>query len=340
MKSKIAFITGITGQDGSYLAEFLINKGYIVHGLRRRTTGENINNLKNLQYFPQNNNKKLYLHYGDITDGSNLNKLIKEINPDEIYNLAAQSDVHLSFKIPEYTAEVNSLGVLKLLDATKNNNKKTKFYQASTSEMFGDLKKKFTISINTPFNPCSPYANSKLYSHFLVRNYRNLGLFAVNGILFNHESPRRTPNFVTMKIVEAAIRIKNNDQDILFLGNLNSYRDWGYAKEYVEAMWLMLQQKTPRDYLLATGKTSSVKNFVNKVFEKLDMPLIWKGKGVNEIGINKLSKKVVIKIDPYYFRPSEVSYLKGNSKKTFEQLNWRPKTSLDQLIDIMIRSRT
>lgn len=339
MKSKIALITGITGQDGSYLAEFLLKKGYIVHGLRRRSTVENLDNLKNINFNPQYKNKKFFLHYGDITDGSNLNKILKEIQPNEIYNLAAQSHVHLSFKIPEYTAEVNSLGVLRILEAIKNNNLKAKFYQASTSEMFGDIKNKSVIDHNTPFNPCSPYAISKLYSHFLVKNYREIGLFGVNGILFNHESPRRSSNFVTMKIIEAAIRIRNNNQDILYLGNLNSYRDWGYAKEYVEAMWLMLNQPIARDYMLATGKTYTVRNFVEKVFKKLGMQIEWKGRGLKEVGINKDTNKSIIKIDPYYFRPSEVSYLKGNAVKTFKQLNWRPKTNLNQLIDIMINSK-
>ena len=340
MKSKIAFITGITGQDGSYLAEFLLKKGYIVHGLRRRSTIENLENLKNINFDPQFKNKNFFLHYGDITDGSNLNKIIKEIRPNEIYNFAAQSHVHLSFKIPEYTAEVNSLGVLRLLEAIKNNNLKTKFYQASTSEMFGDIKNKATIDQNTPFNPCSPYANSKLYSHFLVKNYREMGLFGVSGILFNHESPRRSSNFVTMKIIEAALRIKNNSQDFLYLGNLNSFRDWGNAKEYVEAMWLMLNQPIARDYILATGKTHSVRSFAEKVFKKIGIQIIWKGRGLKEVGINKNTNKIIIKIDPYYFRPSEVSYLKGNAKKTFKQLNWKPKTNLSQLIDIMIKSKS
>ena len=337
-KIKKAFITGVTGQDGSYLAEFLLNNGYEVHGLRRRSTVENIKNLSNIDINPKAKNN-FHLHYGDITDGSNLNNLIKEIKPDEIYNLAAQSHVHLSFKIPEYTAEVNSLGVLRLMEAIKNNNPKSKFYQASTSEMYGDLKFKIIINEKTPFDPCSPYANSKLYSHYLVKNYRDQGLYAVSGILFNHESPRRSSNFVTMKIIQSAINIKKNKQKILFLGNLNAYRDWGYAKEYIEAMWLMLKQKKPRDYLLATGKAYSVRYFTEQVFKKLGIEIIWKGKGIKEVGINKSTNKTIIKIDPFYFRPTDVNFLKGNANKTFNQLNWKPKTNLDQLIDIMINSK-
>ena len=339
MKKKTALITGITGQDGSYLAELLLDKGYIVHGVRRRSTVENLTNLQNLNYTPHGNYKKLFLHYGDMTDGTNLARLIKEIKPNEVYNLAAQSHVHLSFKIPEYTAEVNALAVLKLMEAIKSNSPHSKFYQASTSEMYGDVKKNIVINEKSIFNPCSPYANSKLYSHYLVKNYRSLGQYAVSGILFNHESPRRGSSFVTMKIIESAIKIKNNELDILYLGNLDAYRDWGYAKEYVNAIWLMMQQKKPSDYLVSTGNSYSVRNFAEITFKKLGYEIIWKGKGVKEIGLDKNTKKILIKIDKFYYRPTEVGYLRGNSKVSQKLLNWKPETNLNQLINLMIESK-
>jgi len=331
---KIAFITGITGQDGSYLAEFLLKKNYIVHGLRRRSATPNLTNI--LHLINHENKKKFFLHYGDLTDPSNLNKLINKIKPNEIYNLAAQSHVHLSFQIPEFTATVNSIGCLNLLEAMVNCNSKAKFYQASTSELYGNNKKSAYLSEKSNFNPCSPYATSKLYSFHLVKNYRERGYFACNGILFNHESPRRGTNFVTRKIVEAAVKIKKGKQKVLYLGNLYAKRDWGYAKEYVESMWKILNQKIPDDYVVATGKAYSVKTFVEKVFKRLNIEVKWKNKNLKEIGIDKKSKKKLIKIDPYYFRPQEVNCLRGNSSKAKKILKWRPKTNLDQLVKIMV----
>ena len=331
---KIAFITGVTGQDGSYLAEFLLKKNYIVHGLRRRSSTQNLENIIHL-IKPQNK-KRFLLHYGDLTDPSNLNKLLTKIRPHEIYNLAAQSHVHLSFQIPEFTATVNSIGCLNLLEAMVNSCPKAKFYQASTSELYGDKKFGSNLNEKSPFNPCSPYATSKLYSFFLVKNYRDRGFFSCNGILFNHESPRRGTNFVTRKIVEAAIKIKMGKQKVLYLGNLYAKRDWGYAQEYVQTMWKMLQQKKPDDYVVSTGKTYSVKNFAEKVFGFLKIKIIWKNKGIKEIGVDKNTGKTLIKIDPYYFRPQEVNYLKGKSTKAKKILKWKPKTDINKLVEIMV----
>ncbi len=335
MKKKIAFITGITGQDGSYLAEFLLKKKYIVHGLRRRSSTSNLSNI--LHIIKPSNKNKFFLHYGDLTDPSNLNKLINKIKPTEIYNLAAQSHVHLSFQVPEFTALVNSIGCLNLLEAMVNCCPKAKFYQASTSELYGNKKKGVFLNEKSNFDPCSPYATSKLYSYYLVKNYREQGYFACNGILFNHESPRRGTNFVTRKIIEAAIKIKFGKQKILYLGNLYAKRDWGYAKEYVSTMWKMLQQKKADDYVVATGKTISVKAFVEKVFKKININIKWKNKKENEIGYDENTKKTLIKIDPYYFRPKEVGFLRGNSAKAKKILKWKSKTNIDQLIDIMIK---
>ncbi len=333
MKKKIALITGITGQDGSYLAEFLLQKGYKVHGMRRRASTENLKNIKNIL---QNTN--FYLHYGDMTDSSNLNKLLGKIKPSEIYNLAAQSHVHTSFFIPEYTAQVNALGCLNLLEAMINNCPKSKFYQASTSELFGDQKNQKKQNEKTIFNPCSPYAISKLYAFHLVQNYRQRGFYACNGILFNHESPRRGPSFISQKIVQAAVRIKKGKQDFLSLGNLYAKRDWGYAKEYVEVMWKMMQLKKPDDFVISTNKSYSVKHLVEKVFMQLGIKINWQGKGLKEIGINKKNKKTIIKIDPYYFRPKEVSYLCGNSTKARKKIKWVNKTYLEKLVQIMIKA--
>ncbi len=335
MKKKIAFITGITGQDGSYLAEFLLKKKYIVHGLRRRSSTSNLSNI--LHLIKPNNKNKFFLHYGDLTDPSNLNKLINKIKPTEIYNLAAQSHVHLSFQVPEFTALVNSIGCLNLLEAMVNCCPKSKFYQASTSELYGNKKKGVFLNEKSNFDPCSPYATSKLYSYYLIKNYREQGYFACNGILFNHESPRRGTNFVTRKIIEAAIKIKFGKQKILYLGNLYAKRDWGYAKEYVSTMWKMLQQKKADDYVVATGKTISVKTFAEKVFKKMNIIIKWKNKKENEIGYDVNTKKTLIKIDPYYFRPREVGFLRGNSSKAKKILKWKSKTNIDQLIDIMIK---
>ncbi len=337
-KNKKAFITGITGQDGSYLGEFLLKKGYQVHGLRRRSSQNNLFNLKSIDLNPSKKNN-FYLHYGDITDSSNLNHLLSAIKPDEIYNLAAQSDVHLSFKIPEYTAEVNAIGCLRLLEAVKNHCPNSKFYQASTSELYGNVEKINSMqNENTKFNPCSPYGLSKLYSYNLVDLYKKTGFFACNGILFNHESPRRGTSFVTRKIVEAAVKIKKNQQDCLFVGNLYSKRDWGYAKEYVKCMWQMLQLKKPENFVIATGKTYTIKFFLETVFKNLNIHIHWRGKGLNEVGIDKSNKKIIVKIDPYYFRPLEVSYLRGSSKKAKKLLKWEPKVDIKELIKIMVNA--
>ena len=335
MKKKIAFITGVTGQDGSYLVEFLLKKKYIVHGLRRRSSTSNLSNI--LHLIKPNNKNNFFLHYGDLTDPSNLNKLINKIKPNEIYNLAAQSHVHLSFQVPEFTASVNSIGCLNLLEAMVNCCPKAKFYQASTSELYGNKKKGAFLNEKSNFDPCSPYATSKLYSFYLVKNYRDQGYFACNGILFNHESPRRGTNFVTRKIIEAAVKIKFGKQKILYLGNLYAKRDWGYAKEYVSTMWKMLQQKKADDYVVATGKTISVKAFTEKVFKKMNINIKWKNKKENEVGYDDKTKKTLIKIDPYYFRPKEVGFLRGNSAKAKKVLKWKSTTNIDQLIDIMIK---
>ena len=336
MKHKIAFITGVTGQDGSYLAEFLLNKNYIVHGIRRINSNNNLNNLKKILNSKKRNRFKL--HYGDITDSTNLHKILSKVRPQEVYNLAAQSHVHVSFQIPEYTHNVNALGCLKLLEAIKNLKINCKFYQASTSELFGNNGNKFQ-SEKTPFTPISPYSISKLYAFNLVNYYKHQGMFACNGILFNHESPRRGDSFVTQKIINAALRIKNNSNETLKLGNLYAKRDWGYAKEYVIYMWKMLQLKKPENLVIANGKTYSVKEFVNKVFLKLDMPIKWQGKGINEIGINKLNNKILVKIDPYYFRKIELNNLYGDASKAKKLIKFNPKVSLDQLIDIMIEKK-
>jgi len=336
---KKAFITGVTGQDGSYLSEFLIKKGYEVHGLRRRVSSSNLSNLKNLIQENGHCHKNFFLHYGDITDSSNIYKLLMKIEPNEIYNLAAQSHVHLSYQIPEYTSEVNALGAVKLLEGIFNILPKTKFYQASTSELYGNtIKKNKKLNEKSKFDPCSPYAISKLYAFKMVENYRLRGLFACNGILFNHESPRRSSNFVTRKIVEAAARISEGKLENISLGNLDARRDWGYAKEYVKMMWMMLQQKTPKDFVAATGKSHSVREFVEKVFVRFDKMIIWKGKGSKEVGIDKKTNKVLIKIDKYYYRPTDVNNLVGDSSLAKKILTWKAKTNLDSLIDIMIES--
>ena len=337
MNKKRALITGITGQDGSYLSEFLIKKGYQVHGIRRRTSGDNLNKLKHLNLVFHEKNRDIVLHYGDITDSSSLNQILQKTKPHEIYNLAAQSHVHTSFLMPDYTSQVNAIGCLKLLESVMQICPKAKFYQASTSELYGD-NKIVPQNENSKFVPNSPYSISKLFSFNIVKNYRDRGLFACNGILFNHESPRRGSNFVTKKIVEAAIKIKKGKQKKLYLGNLYAKRDWGYAKEYVEAMWKMLQQKTPDDFVISTNKTYTVKIFAEKVFKKIGIKITWKGKGVHEKGVDAKTGKRIIEIDPFYFRPKEVNILKGDNKKAKKILKWKPKTDLDGLISIMMTS--
>ncbi len=336
--TKNALITGITGQDGSYLAEFLLKKGYTVHGIIRRASSFNTQRINHLFKDPHERDIKLFLHYGDMIDSSNINRTLDKIQPDEIYNLAAQSHVKVSFEVPEYTAEVDGVGTLRLLDAIKEKGlkNKIKFYQASTSELYGKIQE-IPQNEKTPFYPRSPYAAAKLYAHWIVVNYREAyGLHASNGILFNHESHRRGETFVTRKITRAAVRIKKGIQDCLYLGNLESKRDWGYAPEYVEAMWLMLQQDKPDDYVIATGETHSVKEFIEAAFNSLNIDIDWQGTGIKETGINKSTGKSIIRIDPEYFRPTEVDILVGDPSKARKKLGWSPKVKFHELVEIMV----
>ncbi len=335
---KKAIITGVTGQDGSYLAEFLLEKGYEVHGIRRRTSTFNLENLSDIKVSPHNNSSNFSLHYGDMTDSSNLNRLIDRIKPDEIYNLAAQSHVHVSFEVPEYTAEVDAVGTIRILDAIKASGIRTKFYQASTSELYGKVQE-VPQSETTPFYPRSPYAVAKQYAYWIVKNYREAyDLFACNGILFNHESPRRGEAFVTRKITTAIAKIVNGRQKKLYLGNIDAKRDWGYAKDYVEAMWLMLQQEKPEDYVIATGVTTSIRVFVEKAFKYANIDIEWKGEGVDEKAYDKKTGIILVEIDPFYFRPTEVDLLIGDGSKAEKELGWKAKTQIDELIEIMMKS--
>ena len=337
MKKKVALIFGITGQDGSLLARFLLKKNYIVHGIKRRSSSFNTERIDDLYEDYHKRNKNFFLHYGDVTDSTNIISLIKKIKPKEIYNLAAQSHVQVSFETPEYTANADALGTLRILEAIKilNLEKKVRFYQASTSEMYGDSKP--PQNENTPFKPNSPYAVAKLYAYWITKSYRSAyGIYASNGVLFNHESYARGETFVTKKIIQAAIKIKFKKQKTLYLGNLNAVRDWGDARDYVVSMWKILQQKEPDDYVISSGKGYSVRQFVYTVFKKLGITVIWKYKGMKEVGINKSTGKVIIKIHKKYFRPNEVNKLIGNSKKSQNKLKWRPKITFDKLIDDMI----
>jgi GDPmannose 4,6-dehydratase len=336
--SKKALITGITGQDGSYLAELLLEKGYEVHGIIRRASNFNTHRIDHLYKDRHNKDVRMFLHYGDMTDSSNLNRLLEKVEPDEIYNLAAQSHVKVSFEVPEYTAEVDAIGTLRFLDAIKDTGLKTKFYQASTSELYG-LVQEVPQNEKTPFYPRSPYGVAKLYAYWITVNYREAyNIFACNGILFNHESPRRGETFVTRKITMAAARIRAGVQDKLYLGNLDARRDWGYAPEYVEGMWRMLQHNTPEDFVLATGKKHTVREFATLAFKELGIELEWKGEGVNEKGIDKSNGKVIVEVDPDYFRPTEVDLLVGDASKAKSLLNWEPKVGLDDLVKIMVNS--
>ncbi|MDZ4205256.1 MAG: GDP-mannose 4,6-dehydratase [Bacteroidales bacterium] len=333
---KTALISGITGQDGSYLTELLLNKGYIVHGIIRRSSSFNTFRIDHLYNNPGLLNHRLFLHFGDLTDSSNINRLVEKTQPDEIYNLGAQSHVKVSFEVPEYTAEVDGLGTLRFLDAIKETGIKTRFYQASTSELFG-LAQEVPQNEKTPFYPRSPYAAAKLYAHWIVVNYREAyNLFACNGILFNHESERRGKTFVTRKISVAVAKIITNQQDHLLLGNLDARRDWGYAPEYVEGMWRMLQAEKPDDYVLATNQTHTVKEFVEEAFGVLDEEIIWKGNGIDEKGYLKSTGNEVVAIDPRYFRPTEVELLIGDYSKAKEKLGWEPKTTFKELVRIMV----
>ena len=334
---KKTLITGITGQDGSYLAELLLEKDYEVHGIIRRSSSFNTGRVDHL-INDEKYKDRFFFHHGDVTDASNLNRLLEKIQPDEIYNLAAQSHVQVSFDIPDYTAQVDALGTLRFLDAIRETHINTKFYQASTSELFGKVQE-IPQTENTPFYPRSPYGVAKLYGYWIIVNYREAyDLFACNGILFNHESPRRGETFVTRKITRAAARIKEGIQDTLYLGYLDAKRDWGYAPEYVEGMWRMLQQDKPDDYVMATGENHTIREFCELAFKELDIYIEWKGKGINEVGIDAKSGKQIIGIDKKYYRPTEVEQLLGNASKAKLELGWEPKTSFKELVKIMILS--
>ncbi len=337
MKKK-ALIFGLTGQDGSYLAELLLKKKYVVHGVKRRSSSINTHRIDHIYQDPHQKSRNFILHYGDITDSTSVSKIIELVKPDEIYNLAAQSHVAVSFEVPEYTANADALGALRILEAIKFHKleKKTKFYQAGTSEMYGKVQE-IPQNEKTDFYPLSPYGVAKLYAHWITKNYREAyNIFGSNGILFNHESPRRGETFVTKKIISALVKIKMGKQKKLFLGNLDAKRDWGHARDYVEAMWKILQQKKPDDFVIATGKQYSIRQFINFVSKKLNMRIKWLGKGINEKGYDTISKKNIIFVDKNYLRPLDVNTLLGNATKARKQLSWKPKTSIHQLIDEMI----
>ncbi|MBI5899487.1 MAG: GDP-mannose 4,6-dehydratase [Rhodocyclales bacterium] len=338
MTSKVALITGVTGQDGAYLAEFLLDKGYEVHGIKRRSSLFNTDRIDHLYQDPHETNRKFVLHHGDMTDSSSLVRIIQQVQPDEIYNLAAQSHVAVSFEEPEYTANSDALGALRVLEAIRilGLEKKTRFYQASTSELFG-LVQETPQKETTPFYPRSPYAVAKLYAYWITVNYREAyGIYACNGILFNHESPIRGETFVTRKITRALARIKLGLQDCLFLGNLDSKRDWGHARDYVEMQWLMLQQETPDDFVIATGVQYSVRQFVNAAAKEIGISVTWKGAGVEEKGYDTQGK-CIVQVDPRYFRPTEVETLLGDATKAKEKLGWTPQVSFDELVAEMVR---
>lgn len=337
--NKVALITGVTGQDGAYLAELLLNKGYIVHGIKRRSSMFNTDRIDHLYHDLHEKNVRFFLHYGDMTDSTNLIHIIQQVQPDEIYNLAAQSHVQVSFDTPEYTANADAIGTLRILEAIRllGLEKKTKFYQASTSELYG-LVQETPQKETTPFYPRSPYAAAKLYGYWITVNYREAyGMFACNGILFNHESPLRGETFVTRKITRAVARIKLGLQEKLYLGNLHAKRDWGFAKDYVEAMWLMLQQDKPEDFVIATGKTQKVRDFVELAFHEVGIEIDWQGSGAEEKGLDKTTGKVLIEVDPRYFRPTEVELLLGDATKAKEKLGWEPKTTLAELVTMMMQ---
>jgi len=335
---KTALISGVTGQDGAYLSEFLLKKGYNVHGIKRRSSSFNTERVDHLYQDPHEKNEKFFLHYGDLTDTSNLVRIIQQVQPDEIYNLGAQSHVQVSFEVPEYTADTDGIGTLRLLEAIRilGMEKKVRFYQASTSELFGKVQE-IPQKETTPFYPRSPYAAAKLYAYWIVVNYReSYGMFACNGILFNHESPVRGETFVTRKITRAAARIKLGLQDKLYMGNIDAKRDWGYAGDYVELMWLMLQQEKPDDFVMATGVTTTVRDFITMAFLEVGIILQWEGKDIYEKGIDKESGKVLVEIDPRYFRPAEVDILIGDPSKAYAQLGWKPKVQLPELVKMMV----
>ena len=339
MKKKVALITGITGQDGSYLAELLLSKNYIVHGVIRKSSTFNTKRIDHI-YVDRHSKTNFFLHYGDLTDSNSIYNIIHKVQPNEVYNLGAQSHVGVSFENPEYTGEVSGVGTLRILEAIRFLKiKNVKFYQASTSELFGETYGKKIFTENSKFHPKSPYGVAKLYAYWITSVYReSYGIFACNGILFNHESPRRGETFVTRKITRFLTRKKLGSKEILYLGNLNAKRDWGHAKDYIEMQWRILQQKTPKDYVIATGQAYSVKQFVNIAANYLGIKIFWKGKGLNEIGytINKNKKETIIKIDKKYFRPNEVEYLKGDASKAFKELKFKPEYSFNDLVEDMI----
>jgi GDPmannose 4,6-dehydratase len=339
MKQKVALITGITGQDGAYLAELLLEKGYTVHGIKRRSSSFNTQRIDHLYRDPHEDNVNLQLHYGDMTDATNLIRLIQKTQPDEVYNLAAQSHVQVSFETPEYTANADALGTLRMLEGIKllGLDQKTRFYQASTSELYGKVVEK-PQSETTPFVPCSPYAAAKLYAYWITVNYREAyNMYASNGILFNHESPVRGETFVTRKITRAVASIHLGLQHELHIGNLDAERDWGHARDYVRGMWQILQQDTPEDYVLATGTSKTVRQFVELAFAEVGITLEWSGTGVEEIGICKASGKVMVRVDPRYFRPTEVDSLLGDASKAFRDFGWKAEVTLDELVTEMVK---
>jgi GDPmannose 4,6-dehydratase len=337
--SKTALITGVTGQDGAYLAEFLLQQGYIVHGVKRRSSSFNTGRIEHLYQDPHQDNQQLVLHYGDLTDATNLIRIVQETQPDEIYNLAAQSHVQVSFETAEYTANADALGTLRLLEAIRllGLKEKTRFYQASTSELYGQVRET-PQSETTPFYPRSPYAAAKAYAYWITINYREAyGLHASNGILFNHESPVRGETFVTRKITRAIAAIHHRLQERLYLGNLDARRDWGHARDYVRGMWLMLQQDCPDDYVLATGESHTVRSFVEHAFQEVGISIEWRGTGINEKGYDRNSERLLIEVDPHYFRPTEVEILVGNATKAREKLGWIHKIGFEELVSEMVR---
>jgi GDPmannose 4,6-dehydratase len=335
---KTALITGVTGQDGAYLSEFLLRKGYEVHGVKRRSSSFNTARIDHLYQDPHVPNKHFILHYGDLTDTSNLIRILQEVKPDEIYNLGAQSHVQVSFEVPEYSADADGIGVLRLLEAVRilGMEKKVRLYQASTSELYGKVQETPQTE-TTPFYPRSPYACAKLYGYWIVVNYReSYGMYVCNGILFNHESPIRGETFVTRKVTRAAARIKMGLQEKLYMGNIDSKRDWGFAGDYVELMWLMLQQETPDDYVMATGVTTTVRDFIAMAFKEAGVALLWEGSGLDEKGIDSATGKTLVEIDPRYFRPAEVDLLLGDPTKAITKLGWKPKVQLPELVKMMV----
>jgi GDPmannose 4,6-dehydratase len=333
---KKALVTGITGQDGSYLAELLLDKGYEVHGLIRRASNFNTHRIDHIYKDPHKHNGRLFLHFGDLSDGSNLNRVLSEVQPDEIYHLGAQSHVRVSFDIPEYTADITGLGTIRILDAMREVGlNKTKFYQAASSEMFGKALE-IPLKETTPFHPRSPYGCAKVYAYWITKNYReSYGMFATNGILFNHESERRGETFVTRKITQGLARIRLGKEQKLYLGNLDAKRDWGHAKDYVYGMWLMLQHTEPDDFILATNESHSVREFVEEAGDVLGMDIVWKGNGLKEKGIDKKTGRTIIEIDPKYFRPAEVDVLQGDYSKAKKKLGWKPKIKFKELVRLM-----